>query len=249
MFRAKLVAASALILALSACGGNDAGNRVDTNALDAALAGNLANDADPALTSALADQIMVDPNLAQSSNRNAIRAPDGPATSPIPPDVAPGGAQPAAPVGALKAPPPTPAGAAGDGTTLGALAAAQAAGKTAPGAKRCDTRFDFSTIWATRLPRALPVYPGGRVTEGAGSDRPGCRVALVSFVSDAPLQQVIDWYYTQAIRAGYTAEHQISADKDHILAGTRARDDGAYYLLLADQGGKTQVDIIASEGN
>lgn len=237
-------AAIALVIAASACGKK---NDADVNALDQALAGNAANEVDPALTSALSDQIMVDPTLAQQSNRNAIRAPDGPATAPIPPDTGPGGQQPIPPTGALRAPAPTPAETAGDGaTTLGALAAAQARGTVRGAARGCEQQLEYSAVWASRLPEAIPVYPGGRVSEGAGADAAGCSLRVVSFTANAPLTNVIDWYYTRAIRAGYSSEHQVAPDGEHILAGARGRDDSAYYLLLSDKGGRTEVDIIAS---
>jgi hypothetical protein len=41
-------------------------------------------DTDPALTSALEDQILVDPSLAQQSNRNALRPPEAPLQAPYP---------------------------------------------------------------------------------------------------------------------------------------------------------------------
>ena len=72
---ATLAAAS---LALAACG-RDPGN--DLAAMDNEL---LANGVDPALTSALEDQIMVDPTLTQQSNKNAVRPPERPAEAQYP---------------------------------------------------------------------------------------------------------------------------------------------------------------------
>jgi hypothetical protein len=57
------------LVALAACGGGATNNLA---ALDNSLAG---NDADPALTSALEDQIMVDPTLAQQAHPNQARPP------------------------------------------------------------------------------------------------------------------------------------------------------------------------------
>jgi hypothetical protein len=230
----------ALALALAGCGKE---REPDVNALDQALSGNSANDADPALTSALADQIMVDPALAQSSNRNAIRAPDGPASAPVPPEGGPGGPQPPLPEGLLRAPPPTQGDAEdASGTTLGTLAAAQRRGHLR-GRQDCEAQLRFSAAWAARLPAAIPIYPNGRVSEAAGTDVPGCGMRIVSFTADAPLQTVIDWYYTRAVRAGYSAEHRLAAD-DHVLAGARPSGDDAYYIMLADQGGRTTVDLV-----
>ncbi len=75
-----------LALALSACG-RKAADQQDLASLDAELTGNAGgNVRDPALTAALADQIMVDPALAQSSNDNVVRPPTRPDTGAVPPD-------------------------------------------------------------------------------------------------------------------------------------------------------------------
>src|SRR3954470_11102778 len=76
LLRCTAVAAA---LALAACGpqqkeGNLAG-------LDNTLVG---NDADPALTSALQDQIAVDPNLVNQSNPTAHRPPEAPTQAQYP---------------------------------------------------------------------------------------------------------------------------------------------------------------------
>ena len=179
----------------------------------------MANGADQALDGALGDQIIVDSRGAGSGG-----APGTP----------------------LHVPPPTPAGAAGRGLTLGELAKSQAA----PGARtaECDKTFRMAPQWADRLPTALPLYPGARVSEAAGNDSPGCRVRIVSFTSTAALGTILDYYYASVIRAGYTAEHQLSGT-DHILGGTREKDGSAYYLIAsARDGGGTQVDIVANHG-
>jgi hypothetical protein len=62
-------------------------------ALDRQLA---ANDADPAVTSAINDPILVDRNLANQSNRNAVRTAAGPAQAQYPPDAGKAAAPPCA---------------------------------------------------------------------------------------------------------------------------------------------------------
>ena len=64
-------AALAGLFALAACGQQDA----NVSALDNEL---MANGADPALTSALEDPIMVDPNLVQQAHPNSVRPPEAP---------------------------------------------------------------------------------------------------------------------------------------------------------------------------
>jgi hypothetical protein len=66
------------LLALAACNGAGDNNLAE---LDNSLIG---NGADPALTSALEDQILVDPNLVQQSNPNSARPPATPAQAQYP---------------------------------------------------------------------------------------------------------------------------------------------------------------------
>lgn len=231
------IGALALALGLAACGkepgGNDAA-RIDGNAAEA----------DPALTSALQDQIMVDPDLAQQSNNRSALPAATTRQAPIPPETTAGGRRgTAAPKGALRAPAPKPAAAAGE-VTLGQLASKQAGAK----GKDCVRDVRYSAAWANRLPTAIPLYPDARVTEAAGNELPGCRLRAVSFTSAAPMQRLIDWYYTVAIRAGFSSEHQ-AAKGEHILAGARESDGGAYYILFrARPGGGAEVDLIANNG-
>ena len=96
--------ALAVALALAACGADqDAGNLAS---LDNSLVG---NDADPALTSALQDQIAVDPNLVNQSNRNAVRPPETPTQAQYPAGHAAAGGRAQAGGGTLRAPSRLPA--------------------------------------------------------------------------------------------------------------------------------------------
>ena len=76
--RLRPAAALAGLLALAACGGGADNNLA---AIDNAL---LANGADPALTSALEDQILVDPNLVQQAHPNTVRPPETPVQAQYP---------------------------------------------------------------------------------------------------------------------------------------------------------------------
>jgi hypothetical protein len=203
-----LVAAAAL----AGCGRGDGGEGNNLAALDNQLVG---NDVDPALTSALADQIAVDPQLANQSNRNAVK------TAPTPTQA--------------QYPAPAP----------GQPAVQTAAAATGPGGCGVDGPFEYKGSWANRLPAAFPVYPGGKVTEAAGYDRGGCRMRVVTFTAAAGWQPILDWYNTQAVRAGYTAEHQIRGS-DHVLAGLKG--DDAYYLIVTPKGGASEVALIANGG-
>ncbi|HJQ15771.1 MAG TPA: hypothetical protein VJ859_02115 [Allosphingosinicella sp.] len=74
-----LLAATAAALALGGCGRKT--DDADLARLDNQIVG---NEADPALTGALQDQIMVDPTLSQQSNRNAVRPPQSPSQAQYP---------------------------------------------------------------------------------------------------------------------------------------------------------------------
>lgn len=72
------LAALGALLALGGCGGGAENNLA---AIDNDL---LANGADPALTSALEDQILVDPNLVQQAHPNTVRPPETPVQAQYP---------------------------------------------------------------------------------------------------------------------------------------------------------------------
>jgi hypothetical protein len=248
LFRSAALAAA---LSLGAC--QAAEDEAELASLDNQIAG---NEADPALTSALEDQIMVDPNLAQQSNRNAIRPPETPtqAQYPLPQQGVRDGT-------ALKAgQPPVSAATAGVRNTYdasgaparpaGAVRASAASQSSGAGvaATGCGAELQYSPEWASRLPAAFPLYPGARVTESAGIDRADCRMRVITFATNAPAQHMLDWYHTKAVRAGYTSEHQLR-DADHILAGVNGRDGGAFYLVVTPlPGNRSSVALIANKG-
>lgn len=233
--------ALALPLALAACGG-PADNGDDSAD---------ANGVDPALASALQGQIMVDPQLSQQSNNDAVRPPGQPYSAGVPADGVAAYGDGIKPGDMLHAPAPVPAdkscaacAASRNTVTLGALAAQQKDGRTAG----CAADIQYSASWAQRLPADLPLYPQARVTEAAGTDGGKCALRVVSFSAPVTVQGMIDWYYTKAIRGGYTAEHQVDGD-EHILGGTRDRDGGAYVLYVTPRpDGGSDIDFVANNG-
>ncbi|WP_147417598.1 hypothetical protein [Sphingomonas cavernae] len=208
----------AALLALGAC--NDEPDQAELAKLDNSLAGNVT---DPALAGALKDQIVVDPRRA-----GAVAVP-GPRPS-------------AAELGTLKRAPA--AKATPDPVAPATLAAAKADG----GKAGCMSGLGYNAAWAAKLPADLPLFPQARVSEAAGKDAAGCRARAITFATAADIGQVIDFYYTRATAAGFTAEH-VREGQEHILGGTRDRDGGAYYLLArALPKGGTEVDLIANIG-
>jgi hypothetical protein len=178
-------AAFAGLLALAACNGAGGNNLAE---IDNSLIG---NGADPALTSALEDQILVDPNLVQQSNPNTARPPEAPVQAQYPAEA--GGAR---------------------------QAAAGASVADAQGRSACGAPFDYGNGWANRLPADFPAYPGWRVTEAAGSDRGDCHVRVVTFATADPYNRVLEHYRSVASRAGFSAEQQARGG-DQVLGGTK----------------------------
>ena len=256
MVRSRFRGLTLLVLpvALAACGSRGDGDR-NLDSLDNELVDANSTARDPALTSALQDQIMVDPSLAQQANNDAVRPPAQPYSGAVPPDGIAGSSNAAASTGAStserlkKAPAPNAncpqCGAARESLTLGALAARQKDKRTSG----CADNMRYSARWAQRLPADLPLYPDARVSEAAGTEAGGCALRAVSFATSASLQTVVDWYYTRATNAGYSAEHQAQG-AEHVLGGTRDRDNGAYAIFLTSRrDGGTDVDLVANNGN
>lgn len=222
----SLVLGTALLV-LTACGGEKpADDKVEK--LDERLLGK--GNADPVLTSALEDQIMVDPSLSNMSNRNAVKAPDAPMTAPVP----------------LETTGPSAATERPNAPTLGQLAAGQAKAARDKFAG-CGLDVDYSMGWANRLPADLPLYPRARVEEAAGSDAPGCKLRAITFTTPAPQRAVIDFYIGQSKRSGFASSTEAKG-RETLVGGTR-NDGAAYYVVVTPaEAGGTIVDLVLNNG-
>lgn len=210
-------AAIAGLLALGACTGGADNNLA---ALDNEL---LANGADPALTSALEDQILVDPNLVQQAHPNSVRPPEAPPQAQY------------------------PAGSAAEGARRGARVRRAAATTGSGGDGVCADALEYGPHWADRLPAGFPAYPGGRVTEAAGTDRGDCRVRIVTFRTGDSHERVLAYYRSVAARAGFAAEHQ-TRGADHLLGGVNERTDGAFVVVVTPLERGADVALIVNNG-
>lgn len=239
-----------LSLALFGCGtGDDAANG---NGDDAAL---LDDANDPAMKGALEEQILVDPDLTDQSNQNAVlgKGDDGalPSAS-VPSNSAAVGKAAAdkefAGKKMLSAPKPKTVSAeectdCSQGATLGAKAEMQQRGKGT-----CDAKLTYAMSWAAKMPSEFRVYPRANVKEAAGVDGGLCDIRVVNFTTPVALKNVVDYYYTKARRGGYSAEYQLR-DGEHVLGGTNDADDGAYVIFMRNMAnGGTEVDIVANNG-
>jgi hypothetical protein len=208
-------------------------------------------DDDPALSRALADPIMIDPDLAAQNRANsaaALPSQDGslPTVDNNPEAIAAARADALKLVGGpgrmRKAPEPREvAGELPGSASLTAPARAAAA----PGVDAsCAARAEYTMQWAARMPAPFPIYPRGATQEAAGTDAAGCSLRVVNFVTPVPLGEVMDFYFTRARAAGFSAE-RVLQDGDDLLAGTRGDATYAVYARRLPSG-LTEVDLVTS---
>ena len=208
---------------------------------------------DGAQTSALRDQIMVDPDLANQNRANSAIA-VGPRDGALPPEMRSADAieraradaiQLVGGAGSMKKAPAAievadklPA----DATLTAAARAAAAPGGNAA----CAQKVQYTALWAAKLPDAFPVYPRGAVQEAAGTDDGGCALRVINFVTPVTLDNVMDFYFTRASNAGFSAQraHQ---QGDDVLGGTKGRASFVVYARGIPAGG-TEVDLITTGG-
>jgi hypothetical protein len=226
-------------LLLAACGGKDEPAKPAAD--------------DPAMSGALGDQVLTDPDLAgeNGANRAAFVPSRGgaiPAADMSPEALAaargaalelvggPGSMKKAPEAREVKGTLP-----ADSQLTVAARAA------TGPnGTNGCAAKVQYTTAWAAKLPAALPVYPKGAVQEAAGTDEGACALRTVNFISPVPVAEVIDFYYTRAKAAGYSAQH-LKDGADDVLSGTKG---AASYVVMARDlpNGGSSVDLVTNGG-
>jgi hypothetical protein len=250
IFNKSLLLGGAMLLpfTLGAC---DRGseNKDDVAALDESLTG---KGNDPAMTGALNEKILVDPDLAESSGANAVRAADRPLDGKLPAGgVATASIEELDNAKLMRAPKPRVVNGedckdcAAGSETLEQRAVAQGAKR---GKGTCEAKLQYGAGWANRMPPEFPIYPKGRVKEAAGVDGGICDIRAATFTTSAGRQAVVDYYYTRARRSGFSADYEIR-DGEHVLGGVRDNDGGAYVITLTALGsGGTQVDIVANNG-
>ncbi|MDB5724263.1 MAG: hypothetical protein JWQ16_1017 [Novosphingobium sp.] len=196
---------------------------------------------DPAIVAALADPLMIDPDLASQNGGNAAIALDTFGAVPLD-DASPeaiaaakadaarlaGGMIKTAPDAAESGPTPAPA------LTAGQLAAALPALPAG-----CIDSLRYGYAWAASMPPALPIYPRGHVQEAAGST--ACGVRAIVFTTPVEASAVIDFYFTRAGAAGFSAERRSQGEVD-ALSGRRG---AAAFVVRVRSGanGLSQVEL------
>ena len=201
-----------LLCLLAACSGGKSASEL------AAESRKLAASADPAVTAALEDPIMTDPDLSVQDHSRRVRLVTGPAQATYPPRSR------------------------NNARVFAALDA------IAPRRGGCDQGFVYEKDWATRLPPAFPPYPGARVVEAAGNDGIGCRMRMAAFATPASPETILAWYAARAARAGYGAERRPRGTDHILAglrAGDGAR---VYLVVSGGAGGSSEVALLTQGG-
>lgn len=126
------------------------------------------------------------------------------------------------------------------------LTAAARAAASPNGQGDCAARARYTAEWAAKLPETFPVYPKGAVQEAAGTDEGACNLRVVNFSTPVPVAEVIDFYFTRATGAGFSAQH-VRDGGDDVLGGTKGRASYVVYARKLPSGG-TNVDLVTSGG-
>jgi len=205
---------------------------------------------DPALAAALGEPIMADPDLVSLNRANSAAAmpPLGgllPTLDGGPAAIAAARADALRLVGGLAAMERAPDPRDAPGTLPADAALAVAARAAASGIDRaCAERARYTALWATRMPRAFPVYPRGAVQEAAGTDVAGCALRAVNFVTPVPVGDVIDFYFTRARAAGFSVGRELR-DGDDVLSGVRGKASYAVHARRLPTG-HTEVELVTT---
>lgn len=194
--------------------------------------------ADPLMAAALADQIMIDPDMVDRNGANQLASFADPDGSMPRPDAGPEAAAAAraealALVGGSEALREVPEPAASAPAADAALA--RCAGRSQPGFR-----------WAAVMPEAFPVYPRGAVLTAAGSDARGCTVRAISFATAVAVEDVLAFYATRAVAAGYRVQHTATAGENVLGGGGPAGH--LQVRVRPGEGGLVLVDLITLGG-
>ena len=206
-----------------------------------------AKDIDPAVVAALNDHILTDPDLSRQNEGSAAltggtnHALPPPNTSPRAIDAAREEAR-ALIGGRDRLRPLPPAKRLDAEVPLEARITIAARASHAGAGERCAGSLERGFIWAARMPDPFPVYPRGATQEAVGSDAEGCGLRAINFRTPVPLEDVLAFYHTRALDAGFSSELAM-AGKESVLSGAR---DGAVFAVYARTGpsGLTEIDLV-----
>lgn len=238
--RAQIAALFLAGTALSACGEGGQG-----------AAPTMAND-DPLMRSALADQIMIDPDMVNRNGANRVAqlsAVDGiiplPDNGHIAIDAARAEALDLIGGSAAMVEAPEPRMVGGELPQGAALSLALRASGVGEAIAACVPDLQFSFAWAAQMAADVPIYPRAAVHQAAGTDAGGCAIRALNFSTPVSADDVLDFYYTQTSNAGFDV--QLTEQGGYrIMTGTRGEGEQFALYLQGLPNGRTDIDLVIS---
>lgn len=227
-----------LCLGLAACADRAGSAKVDDGALIAQ---------DPVIARALHDPLMSDPDLA---SRNEANAAIGWADSHALPVLSATRQSAIAARSALRLDllkqgpiPPLPRAKEGaQGRRLGPMASAAELLAAVNAPATCTARLKEDFALAASLPPLASLPPQGMVMQAGGSDAKGCGLRIIRYASHAAPEDVLQYHYARAVRAGL-AVSRYTAPEDSIAASGKGRAKLAVHARLGVHG-LTSVDLV-----
>ncbi len=202
---------------------------------------------DPVIARALHDPLMSDPDLA---SRNEANAAIGFADSHALPVLPAGSAESQAArealrldllgTGAIPELPPANEGA--GGKPLGPMASAADLLAAVDALARCAGVLKEDFLFAASLPPVAAIPPGAMVVQAGGSDTQGCRLRIIRYRSAAPIDDLLQYHYARASRAGLSAA-RYAAPEDIVAAKGQGTERLTVHIRPA-AGGLNGVDLI-----
>ncbi len=183
---------------------------------------------DPAVTAALADPLMADPQLDRRANRDALRPADEPYQALVPPDSA-------SPLRG-DAPP-----------TILARAKLAIGGDRSGAFVDCNLDVRYSYGWADRLAPDLALPAEAQTVEAAGSDTGKCQFRVVIYSASLAPDALLDTYRRAAKTGGY-AQSEAAQGAATTLTAIRKRDGAAFITTVGAGDGGTMVDLVSNRG-
>lgn len=198
-----------------------------------------ADPGDRELKGGLAKDIQIDPALVGRARPGGETPPELPADQRGPQAVAAARAEATKLAGGSIDAPPAPSS-----DPASAKAIAEAGRRLSGGPADCAAKAEQGAAWAGRVPGALAPYPRAKVIEAAGTDRDGCSLRVVSFVTPVGVADVLGYYHTRTRAEGMSAVHRLEGT-DHVLGGASAVRAYVIYARALSNG-FTEVDIMTT---
>ena len=200
---------------------------------------------DPLVAAALHDPLMSDPDLSARNEANAVLGFAADTALPLLP-ATPEAARAAREAGRLELlaeggmPPlpapvparialPAPGGSAREG--LAALGSPDA----------CIAALEEGFGWSAGLPRVAAIMPHGMVVQAGGSARAGCGLRVIRYHTAAPPEDVLQYHYVRAGRAGL--DPQRHAGEGDSISGRGPSGEALLVTLRKAANGLTAVDL------